>query len=81
MQAPGGAPRVSLRSTAWEPSIIGMVGLTEALGRLPLVGHNGLTRKYPLERHDRDALCLWVHGSVLAGAGRAALASVSKEIP
>ena len=41
-----------------------------------LVGNNGLTRKYPLERHYRDVLCARVHtpqdDSVVAAAGQAA---------
>jgi alkylation response protein AidB-like acyl-CoA dehydrogenase len=64
------------------------------LGRLPevtaalaveqavaLVGNNGLTRKYPLERHYRDVLCARVHtpqdDSVLTAAGQAAFAVVN----
>jgi alkylation response protein AidB-like acyl-CoA dehydrogenase len=43
-----------------------------------LVGNNGLTRKFPLERHYRDVLCARVHtpqdDSILAAAGAAALA-------
>ncbi len=43
-----------------------------------LVGNNGLTRKYPLERHYRDVLCARVHtpqdDSVVAAAGQAAFA-------
>jgi alkylation response protein AidB-like acyl-CoA dehydrogenase len=46
-----------------------------------LVGNNGLTRKYPLQRHYRDVLCAPVHApqddSFLAAAGRAALAAVT----
>jgi alkylation response protein AidB-like acyl-CoA dehydrogenase len=42
-----------------------------------LVGNNGLTRRYPLERHYRDVLCARVHtpqdDSVVAAAGQAAL--------
>lgn len=44
-----------------------------------LVGNNGLTRKYPLERHYRDVLCSQVHtpldDSVIAAAGQSALAA------
>ncbi len=44
-----------------------------------LVGNNGLTRKYPLDRHYRDVLCARVHtpqdDSVVAAAGRSALAA------
>jgi alkylation response protein AidB-like acyl-CoA dehydrogenase len=50
-----------------------------------LVGNNGLTRKYPLERHYRDVLCARVHtpqdDSVLAAAGQAALAAVTAKVP
>jgi alkylation response protein AidB-like acyl-CoA dehydrogenase len=42
-----------------------------------LVGNNGLTRAYPLERHYRDVLCARVHtpqdDSIVAAAGQAAL--------
>jgi alkylation response protein AidB-like acyl-CoA dehydrogenase len=50
-----------------------------------LVGNNGLTRKYPLERHYRDVLCARVHtpqdDSILAAAGQAALAAVTATAP
>jgi alkylation response protein AidB-like acyl-CoA dehydrogenase len=46
-----------------------------------LVGNNGLTRKYPLERHYRDVLCARVHSpqddSIVAAAGQSALAAAS----
>jgi alkylation response protein AidB-like acyl-CoA dehydrogenase len=42
-----------------------------------LVGNNGLTRRYPLERHYRDVLCARVHtpqdDSIIAAAGKSAL--------
>jgi alkylation response protein AidB-like acyl-CoA dehydrogenase len=44
-----------------------------------LVGNNGLTRAYPLERHYRDVLCARVHtpqdDSILSATGAAALAA------
>jgi len=44
-----------------------------------LVGNNGLTRRYPLERHYRDVLCARVHtpqdDSIVAAAGQSALAA------
>jgi len=46
---------------------------------LALVGNNGLTRRYPLERHYRDVLCARVHtpqdDSIIAAAGQSALAA------
>jgi alkylation response protein AidB-like acyl-CoA dehydrogenase len=61
-----------------------LIGTRAAIGAVEqavaLVGNNGLTRRYPLERHYRDVLCARVHtpqdDSVVAGAGRAALAGV-----
>jgi alkylation response protein AidB-like acyl-CoA dehydrogenase len=52
----------------------------EAVGQaVALVGNNGLTRRYPLERHYRDVLCARVHtpqdDTIVAAAGRAALAA------
>jgi len=51
---------------------IGAVELAVAL-----TGNNGLTRRYPLERHYRDVLCSRVHApqddSILLAAGRSAL--------
>jgi len=60
-----------------------LVGTRAAIGTVEqavaLVGNNGLTRKYPLERHYRDVLCSRVHtpqdDSVVAAAGRAAFAA------
>ena len=47
-----------------------------------LVGNNGLTRKYPLERHYRDVLCSRVHtpqdDSVLTAAGQSAFAAAGQ---
>jgi alkylation response protein AidB-like acyl-CoA dehydrogenase len=44
-----------------------------------LVGNNGLTRKYPLERHYRNVLCSRVHtpqdDSIVDAAGQQALAA------
>jgi len=48
-----------------------------------LVGNNGLTRRYPLERHYRDVLCARVHtpqdDSIIA-AGNSALAAAPGNI-
>jgi alkylation response protein AidB-like acyl-CoA dehydrogenase len=50
-----------------------------------LVGNNGLTRRYPLERHYRDVLCARVHtpqdDSILAATGQAALAAITGKAP
>jgi alkylation response protein AidB-like acyl-CoA dehydrogenase len=50
-----------------------------------LAGNNGLTRKYPLERHYRDVPRAPAHtpqdDSVLAAAGQAALAAVAATAP
>ena len=47
-----------------------------------LVGNNGLTRKYPLERHYRDVLCSRVHtpqdDSVVTAAGQQAFAAAAQ---
>jgi alkylation response protein AidB-like acyl-CoA dehydrogenase len=58
-----------------------LIGTRAAIGAVEqavaLVGNNGLTRKYPLERHYRDVLCARVHtpqdDSVVAAAGQSAL--------
>jgi alkylation response protein AidB-like acyl-CoA dehydrogenase len=60
-----------------------LIGTRAAIGAVEqavaLVGNNGLTRKYPLERHYRDVLCARVHtpqdDSVVAAAGQSALAA------
>ena len=60
-----------------------LIGTRAAIGAVEqavaLVGNNGLTRKYPLERHYRDVLCSRVHtpqdDSVVAAAGQSALAA------
>jgi alkylation response protein AidB-like acyl-CoA dehydrogenase len=61
------------------------LGVASAEQAVALVGNNGLTRKYPLERHYRDVLCARVHtpqdDSVLAAAGQAALAAVTAKVP
>jgi alkylation response protein AidB-like acyl-CoA dehydrogenase len=59
-----------------------LIGTRAAIGAVEqavaLVGNNGLTRRYPLERHYRDVLCARVHtpqdDSVVAAAGQSALA-------
>ena len=49
-----------------------------------LVGNNGLTRKYPLERHYRDVLCSRVHtpqdDSIVAAAGKSALEATAGKL-
>lgn len=58
-----------------------LIGTGAAIGAagqaVALVGNNGLTRKYPLERHYRDVLCARVHtpqdDSVVAAGGQSAL--------
>jgi alkylation response protein AidB-like acyl-CoA dehydrogenase len=60
-----------------------LIGTRAAIGAVEqavaLVGNNGLTRRYPLERHYRDVLCARVHtpqdDSVVAAAGQSALAA------
>jgi alkylation response protein AidB-like acyl-CoA dehydrogenase len=62
-----------------------LTGTRAAIGAVEqavaLVGNNGLTRKFPLERHYRDVLCSRVHtpqdDSVVAATGQSALAAVS----
>jgi alkylation response protein AidB-like acyl-CoA dehydrogenase len=65
----GRAGTAKLTSTR---AAIGAVELAVAL-----TGNNGLTRRYPLERHYRDVLCSRVHApqddSILLAAGRSAL--------
>ena len=63
-----------------------LVGTRAAIGAVEhavaLVGNNGLTRKYPLERHYRDVLCSRVHtpqdDSILTAAGQAAFAAAGQ---
>ena len=67
-------------SHAGMAKLVGTRAAIEAVERaVALVGNNGLTRKYPLERHYRDVLCARVHtpqdDSVVAGAGQSALAA------
>jgi alkylation response protein AidB-like acyl-CoA dehydrogenase len=63
-----------------------LTGTRAAIGAVEqavaLVGNNGLTRKYPLERHYRDVLCARVHtpqdDSVVAMAGQAAFTAAGQ---
>ncbi len=63
-----------------------LAGTRAAIGAVEqavaLVGNNGLTRRYPLERHYRDVLCSRVHtpqdDSVVTAAGQSALALASQ---
>jgi alkylation response protein AidB-like acyl-CoA dehydrogenase len=66
-----------------QAGIAKLAGTRAAIGAVEqavaLVGNNGLTRKYPLERHLRDVLCSRVHTPqddvILAATGAAALGS------
>jgi alkylation response protein AidB-like acyl-CoA dehydrogenase len=63
-----------------------LTGTRAAIGAVEqavaLVGNNGLTRKYPLERHYRDVLCSRVHtpqdDSVVTAAGQQAFAALAQ---
>ena len=63
-----------------------LTGTRAAIGAVEqavaLVGNNGLTRRYPLERHYRDVLCSRVHtpqdDSVVTAAGQSAFASTGQ---
>jgi alkylation response protein AidB-like acyl-CoA dehydrogenase len=86
---------LAARADAGDPVAAGhaamarLVGARAAIGAveqaLALVGNNGLTRKYPLERHYRDVLCSRVHtpqdNSVVAAAGQAAFATAGPASP
>ena len=86
---------LAARADAGDPSAAGRAGIAKLAGTraaitaveqaVALVGNNGLTRKYPLERHYRDVLCARVHtpqdDSILAAAGQAALAAVTAMAP
>jgi alkylation response protein AidB-like acyl-CoA dehydrogenase len=79
---------LAIRADAGDPIAASHAGMAKLIGTraaigaveqaVALVGNNGLTRKYPLERHYRDVLCARVHtpqdDSVVAAAGRSALA-------
>jgi alkylation response protein AidB-like acyl-CoA dehydrogenase len=81
---------LAARTDAGDPLAAGHAGIAKlaatraAIGAVEqavaLVGNNGLTRKYPLERHYRDVLCSRVHtpqdDSVLTAAGQSAFAAV-----
>jgi alkylation response protein AidB-like acyl-CoA dehydrogenase len=86
---------LAARADAGDPAAAEHAGIAKLAGTrtaikaveqaVALVGNNGLTRKYPLERHYRDVLCARVHSpqddAILAATGQAALAAVSKKIP
>jgi alkylation response protein AidB-like acyl-CoA dehydrogenase len=86
---------LAARADAGDPAVAGRAGIAKLAGTraaitaveqaVALVGNNGLTRKYPLERHYRDVLCARVHtpqdDSILAAAGQAALAAVTAKVP
>jgi alkylation response protein AidB-like acyl-CoA dehydrogenase len=86
---------LAARADAGDPTAAGRAGIAKLAGTraaitaveqaVALVGNNGLTRKYPLERHYRDVLCARVHtpqdDSILAAAGQAALAAVTATAP
>jgi alkylation response protein AidB-like acyl-CoA dehydrogenase len=85
---------LAARADAGDPAAAAHAGIAKLTGTraaitaveqaVALVGNNGLTRKYPLERHYRDVLCARVHtpqdDSVLAAAGQAALAAVPGKV-
>jgi alkylation response protein AidB-like acyl-CoA dehydrogenase len=77
---PGAAARAGIAKLAGTRAAITAVEQAVAL-----VGNNGLTRKYPLERHYRDVLCARVHtpqdDSILAAAGQAALVAGTAKAP
>jgi alkylation response protein AidB-like acyl-CoA dehydrogenase len=60
-----------------DPSVALIAAIGAVEQAVALVGNNGLTRKYPLERHYRDVLCARVHtpqdDSVVTAAGQSAL--------
>jgi alkylation response protein AidB-like acyl-CoA dehydrogenase len=86
---------LAARADAGDPAAATRAGIAKLAGTraaitaveqaVALVGNNGLTRKYPLERHYRDVLCARVHtpqdDSILAAAGQAALAAVTAKVP
>ena len=86
---------LAVRADAGDPAAAARAGIAKLAGTraaitaveqaVALVGNNGLTRKYPLERHYRDVLCARVHtpqdDSILAAAGQAALAAVTATAP
>jgi alkylation response protein AidB-like acyl-CoA dehydrogenase len=86
---------LAARADAGDPIAVSHAGMAKLAGTraaigaveqaVALVGNNGLTRKYPLERHYRDVLCARVHtpqdDSILAATGQAALAAVTREDP
>ena len=84
---------LAARADADDPVAASHAGMAKLIGTraaiaaveqaVGLVGNNGLTRKYPLERHYRDVLCSRVptpqDDSVVAAAGQAAFAAVGPE--
>jgi alkylation response protein AidB-like acyl-CoA dehydrogenase len=78
---------LAARADAGDPAAASHAGMAKLTGTraaitaveqaVALVGNNGLTRKYPLERHYRDVLCARVHtpqdDSIVAAAGKSAL--------
>jgi alkylation response protein AidB-like acyl-CoA dehydrogenase len=86
---------LAVRADAADPAAAERAGIAKLVGTraaikaveqaVALTGNNGLTRKYPLERHYRDVLCARVHtpqdDSILAAAGQAAIAAVTNKSP
>ncbi len=80
---------LAARADAGDPAAARHAGIAKLSGTraaitaveqaVALVGNNGLTRRYPLERHYRDVLCARVHtpqdDAILAAAGQSALAT------
>jgi alkylation response protein AidB-like acyl-CoA dehydrogenase len=86
---------LAVRADAGDPAAASHAGIAKLTGTraaiaaveqaVALVGNNGLTRKYPLERHYRDVLCARVHtpqdDSIVAAAGQSALAAAPRNFP
>jgi alkylation response protein AidB-like acyl-CoA dehydrogenase len=86
---------LAVRADADDPAAASHAGIAKLTGTraaitaveqaVALVGNNGLTRKYPLERHYRDVLCARVHtpqdDSIVAAAGQSALAAAPRNFP
>jgi alkylation response protein AidB-like acyl-CoA dehydrogenase len=80
---------LAARADAGDPAVASHAAIAKLSGTraaitaveqaVALVGNNGLTRRYPLERHYRDVLCARVHtpqdDSIVAAAGQSALAA------
>ena len=86
---------LAARADAGDPAAARHAGMAKLSGTraaigaveqaVALIGNNGLTRRYPLERHYRDVLCARVHtpqdDSIITAAGKSALAAAPGNIP